>query len=471
MNSPLPAGKGRVLQVTVRYDGKAINTRTVNAGSGLLPDVPVELNASTTPQGYQVRSAEGSVNLREGEEAVLQKAGLEVEVGVIRRLRFPRFGLDQADILLPVIVAAVSLLLIQLQLIFSLLMPPAGGGAGAPEPTPELIARLLKEQFGGADKGVLAEEAPRPTGEKVEQYYLPSGHTGPLDKQRGGKNVGRRIQDGNPNATAQPTAPPVVDEGTRLMPKVDNAAPADDVQEDDASEGDQDAEQIAEHITQGWGFTDWYDTEDARQDAQDIKKNLDMSRQLLKLDPNDAYALSIRAYYEYLSMDFLAARKTYQKFTKLYPDDAAGWNNLALTYKRTGDYKKEEELYQIALKLSPDDDHALLNLAVCVAHQGRYDEALAIMKKLESIIPNDPYADLHRAKIYAAKGDEERSYKFLAQALAGMKKLDTLHDIEFRQDIRVDPAFAIMRKEERFEHLLDRYYGDHSGGWWHHRQP
>ena len=52
-----------------------------------------------------------------------------------------------------------------------------------------------------------------------------------------------------------------------------------------------------------------------------------------------------------------------------------------------------------------------------------------------------------------------------------MRNLDTLHNIEFRQDIRVDPAFEQMRQQERFTKLLMRYYGDKAEGWWTRKKP
>jgi tetratricopeptide (TPR) repeat protein len=101
----------------------------------------------------------------------------------------------------------------------------------------------------------------------------------------------------------------------------------------------------------------------------------------------------------------------------------------------------------------------MTNLAVNLAHQGRFDEALKQMDEVAILEPDDPYADLHRAKIWAAKGDAEKAYQFLDKALAGMKALDTLHAIEFRQDIRVDPAFDQIRGSARFHEIMVRYYG------------
>ncbi|MCK6518306.1 tetratricopeptide repeat protein, partial [Myxococcota bacterium] len=107
-----------------------------------------------------------------------------------------------------------------------------------------------------------------------------------------------------------------------------------------------------------------------------------------------------------------------------------------------------------------DNTHALNNLAVNLAHQRRFDEALAIMERLDRLEPNDPYGDLHRAKIYASRGDSDAALALLDDALAGMQRLDTLHNIEFRQDIRLDPAFGGLREDPRFNDLLVRYYVD-----------
>ena len=100
------------------------------------------------------------------------------------------------------------------------------------------------------------------------------------------------------------------------------------------------------------------------------------------------------------------------------------------------------------------------NLAVNLAAQERYDEALAIMGQRDRLEPDDPYGDLHRAKIYASRGDAELALTLLDDALAGMQRLDTLHNIEFRQDIRLDPAFRVLREDPRFNDLLVRYYVD-----------
>ena len=207
---------------------------------------------------------------------------------------------------------------------------------------------------------------------------------------------------------------------------------------------------------------DWYDQDDARRDAIRIEAMQTLANRILRIDPNDPEALSMLAYYQYLNEDLEGAVETYDRLIDQDPEGAAGYNNKALIFKRRGQYEEEERLYRVALTLQPNDTTAMNNLAVNLAHQGRHEEALEIMETLEVMDPGEPYADLHRAKIHADRGDDERALFYLEKALQGMADLDTLHHIEFRQDIRVDTSFKALRKTTRFRSILWRYYGDDS---------
>jgi tetratricopeptide (TPR) repeat protein len=211
---------------------------------------------------------------------------------------------------------------------------------------------------------------------------------------------------------------------------------------------------------EGWGFSDWYEGTQAKREASEIRSRIRFARELLAIDPDSDWALQTLAYYQYLAQDYTSTLETYERFIDLYPDDPSGYNNIGLVYKRIEDYSTEEAYYRRALALESLDVHALSNLAVNLSHQKRFDEALSIMEVLAVLDPDDPYADLHRAKIYAEMGKSRRAYAHLERALKGMVELDTLHHIEFRQDIRVDPSFRSIRKDGRFSRLLKRYYGD-----------
>lgn len=460
-----PAHAREALRLTVRVNGIAVEDRVTAPGAGLLPDVPMEVSARRAAGGFLVRGGGEELPVRGDGPATLRAGPIDVEVGLVRRFRLPRFGWEQEDAVLPVLLAAMALLGLQL-VVLSMFLAANGGGAAGFEPTPEYLARLLRGETEGEQQGVPARvEEARPTGvDPIESFYLPKGHAGPVTRMGGGRNLGPRRRIGSPNAVvaaAAPDAPgPLPEEAP--VEAVADAAPEAGSEEADAKE----EEARAVEPDEGWGFTDWYDVEDARDDAKAIEEQLRLAREILAIDPDHPQALMVRAYYEYLAMDYRAARATYERFTRLYPDDPAGWNNLALTYKRTGEYQKEEQLYRVAISLDPVDDHALVNLALNLGRQGRFDEAWEIMNQLERLKPDDPYCDLHRAKIHALQGQEDRAYRFLQKSLAGMRKLDTLHNIEFRQDVRIDPAFEGMRRQERFRDLLVRYYGDDPAGWW-----
>jgi tetratricopeptide (TPR) repeat protein len=454
------------LQLTLRHGDRTIETRATAANGDPLPDAPMGLRAHREGDTWVVEGPDGSHRLRARESVSIRHGALEVDVTPVRQARFARFHLGQGDAVLPLLMLTTAVFVAQMALLWSIFASePAGGGAGY-EPSPEFIARLLRGDTDGASEGVLAVRAPRPPSpNKIENFYLQPGHQGPMDKQGGGERLGPKIQDGdNRDAKAVEEAAPEAGAGEQVREpqlELDEEAEANEGQD-----GELEDQPVAVHVDEGWGFTDWYDTEDARKDAEEIQKQLENARKVLKIDPTHPGALSVRAYYEYLAFDYLAARKTYETYTELYPEDSAGWNNLALTYKREKRFIEEEAYYRIALSLQPNDDVALINLALSLAHQGRFDEALVQMEMANKLEPDEPYADLHRAKIYALMGKEERAYHFLNKSLSAMKKLDTLHSIEFRQDIRVDPAFDTIRETPRFIKLLDRYYGDQPEAWW-----
>lgn len=347
--------------------------------------------------------------------------------------------------------------------------PPEG--TGGIDVTAEYLARLLREDYAGDEEGYLVKEIDRPDAEKESNdFYMPAGNEGPIDDMGGAEET-------SPDPVRTPEEeeqPPLPIDGGEIQPLyaddvgVPIDAPAEDDSEDVGDDGivevdepeEIDALEAPSEEERGWGIRDWYDEEDATLDHLEIDMMIDSAKRVLKIDPDDPSALSILSYYQYLAQDYDAALDTYDRFIALYPDNAAGYNNKALVYKRQGDYEIEERLYRVALALEPGDVTAMNNLAVNLAHQGRHAEGLALMQELETLDPDEPYADLHRAKIYAEMGDDKQALFYLDKALQGMKALDTLHHIEFRQDIRVDPSFAKLRETRAFRDVLVKYYGE-----------
>jgi Tfp pilus assembly protein PilF len=353
-------------------------------------------------------------------------------------------------------------------------MNPDEGDGAEDYYTAEYLARLLQEDYAGDDVGAVTRDLERESSEKSsEQFYLPAGSSGPRDQMGGAEE-----QAPEPVRTpevedlvipsdrgAKDVQPLYADEvGTPIeeLPDLSEPDPGDGIVDSEDPDARDDMPEPPAEEHEGWGVPDWYDEEDSTADTLEVDVMLSAAKRLLRIDPESAYALSVLSYYQYLAMDYEAAKDTYDKYIELYPEDAAGYNNKALIYKRLAEYDTEENLYRVALAMEPNDVTAMNNLAVVLGHQGRYDEALAIMAQLELLDPGDPYADLHRSKIYADMGEDARALEYLDAALRGMQELDTLHHIEFRQDIRVDPSFEALRATKAFRELLWSYYGEDS---------
>jgi tetratricopeptide (TPR) repeat protein len=364
--------------------------------------------------------------------------------------------------------------------IFGVGCPDQGDKGTTAAYTAEYLARLLREDYQGEDRGVMDPDMERPDATRKvteeKHFYIPAGNKGPVTRMGGAADVAAEpIRSPQSEEDALPIPKKkrpaktvaVADDASQVKPQpteADDDGAADAAQDSPLDDPKDDHEKPAPPAEEkeGWGVQDWYDEQDRRLDDQEIKLMIKLSKDRLRIDPLDPTALSVLSYYQYLAEDYDAAESTYDKYISVLPEDAAGYNNKALIYKRRGDYVKEEGLYRVALAFEPDDETALNNLGVNLAHQKRFPEALAVMKRLEDLDPGDPYADLHRAKIYAEMGDDATSLSYLEKALQGMADLDTLHHIEFRQDIRLDPSFAHLRETERFRSILLRYYGKDS---------
>ncbi len=341
------------------------------------------------------------------------------------------------------------------------------------EMSPELIARLLQRDFEGADQGV-QPRADRPElARQTEGIYLPAGSEGPLSRVGGGATQGDRsirsdpLDDPRPDPTPLDPADDVgdllaLDATSDLVEDAPAPTRHADRRHEDLDPGRALSRRLAAPMERfiGWGFRDWMDaSQKPGQLDPKARHELELARARLRLDPDDPGALQVVGHYAYLAEQVELCRSAYERLTELYPDFAAGYNNLALTYKRQGDYETEEALYRKALALEPDDAVVLNNLAIALAHQERFDEALSIMTLLDEIDPDDPYSDLHRAKIFAAMGKRDRAYRALRRALAGVDQLDTLHHIEFRQDLRLEPLLDELRAQPRFRRMIERAYG------------
>jgi len=392
--------------------------------------------------------------------------GVSVTFDVIPMKRAMRRSQEQVgDLALLVMMLTLMVGVAQLNFLFRAVVGERVASTDAMTPSPELIARLLQRELNGEDVGAVAHvQRPRHV-RPSKSFYLPAGSKGPMDRAGGGETIAEEA-DRAPPSEEEGTAPVLGQETPRpntdpLLALAPEGTPLDDAETEPEAEagGERGLPPSVEQFI-GWGFHDWMDA--SNPEAAEIVEQLSLARELMRLDPDEPYAILTVAYFAYLSENYTLCQDLYRRYTNLYPEDPAGWNNLALTHKRAGEYQQEERLYRVALGLEPGNANTQNNLAVNLAHQGRFKEAEGLMSDLRASPAERPYANLHRAKIAAAQGKDWQAIRFLKRALEDVDEMDTLHHIEFRQDIRLDPALARLRKKPRVKRLLEEVYGGDS---------
>jgi tetratricopeptide (TPR) repeat protein len=396
--------------------------------------------------------------------------GIAVSIDRIEMVRARRTsGEAWGDVALLVLMLTLMVGVGQLNTLFAMIVGERVVSTSALAPSPELIARLLRQEFGGEDRGQVAVVQRPDMPRKAPSYFMPAGSTGPMEHIGGGKKAGpvsRRTSSSDSENSHQskaistdqhfPTGERIANIED-LLPQLPLAAKA--VQRPESKTRKSMSTAMERFV--GWGFRDWLNVaEIPASEKSNMERRLQVAQGILRIDPDDPFSVLTVASYAYLSENYTLCREMYGRYLKLFPADAAGWNNLALTYKRTREYHHEEDLYRLALVLEPDNFFTKNNLAVNLAHQGRFDEANSLMNDVRMHPDQRPYADLHMAKIAASQGKDRRAYRFLKQALAQVQHLNTSHHIEFRQDIRVDPSFDRIRSHPKFRRLLFEAYGD-----------
>lgn len=421
----------------------------------------------------EVRSRPGTVHpiMKQGDEWIWSNhAGASVSIDRIQMKRARRTsGEAWGDVALLVLMLTLMVGIGQLNTLFTMIAGEQVEETASLPPSPELIARLLRQEFGGEERGWIAVAERPELSRKSKSYYMPAGNPGTMDRFGGGPitgeqkrrgEVGPETVDRMADATdatrdALPQKPTPMTEPLGMPIQIKSPTLPEERERRERSV----SAALDEFV--GWGFRDWMDeAEIPNADKRDMEDRLRLAGQLIRIDPDDPFSILTVASYAYLSEQYTLCREMYARYLELYPADAAGWNNLALTYKRTGQYSEEERLYRLALALEPNNFFTKNNLAVNLAHQGRFDEAYGLMDSLDVAAGQRPYAELHLAKIAASEGKERRAYKHLKRALTQVADLGTSHHIEFRQDIRLDPSFDRLRKQAKFRRMLSDTYGD-----------
>ena len=176
----------------------------------------------------------------------------------------------------------------------------------------------------------------------------------------------------------------------------------------------------------------------------DLRAAIDMAPGYVAAQGNLAYA------YEQLGrLD--EAMAAYQKVLDVEPKNVSVRNNLAALYSRVGRHEDAIREFEALVQQDAADETARRNLETAKRNRNilhERDERSSRALKTAEARPNDPRAAYEVARVYAQQDDSDRALAWLGKAFdLGYEQLDFL---------KVDPAFTGLRKDPRFDQLLEK---------------
>jgi tetratricopeptide (TPR) repeat protein len=104
--------------------------------------------------------------------------------------------------------------------------------------------------------------------------------------------------------------------------------------------------------------------------AADLREAIRLYGQVIRLEPDNAYAYYKRASHRDATADFAGAREDYDTAIRLKPDDSDAYNNRGVLRVVQGDIGGAREDFDTAIRLEPDFAIALRNRASLRQRQG-----------------------------------------------------------------------------------------------------
>jgi serine/threonine protein kinase/tetratricopeptide (TPR) repeat protein len=214
-----------------------------------------------------------------------------------------------------------------------------------------------------------------------------------------------------------------------------------------------------------------------------LARSTEFAQRALAADPELSEAHIAMAQSYALRFDYARAVGELREATRLEPDNPLAWDlfSWALGYEQPPDALEAEKAAREAIRLQPTSAAAQYHLGRALLFQGRYQEAAVAFQRAKELGSSD-YENLGMAQlalaqanydealkymsgrtvtqkttmdqywlaaIYSAKGDKEKSFAAMQQALqTGFRDFGALDS---------SPYFANLRSDPRYQKLIQQY--------------
>lgn len=112
---------------------------------------------------------------------------------------------------------------------------------------------------------------------------------------------------------------------------------------------------------------------------------------MVKLNPNDALALSSLGNMRMEAGDSLGAVTVFVDLVGRHPNDANAWFNLGYVHEKRGELEPAERCMRAAVRANPEHDRAWYGLALVLIRKGELTEALGALEKNIALQPMSPF--------------------------------------------------------------------------------
>jgi adenylate cyclase len=166
--------------------------------------------------------------------------------------------------------------------------------------------------------------------------------------------------------------------------------------------------------------THYFDVRFAYTNAiEEAKRQLaELTDQALALDPNEPYAIAMKANVLVFEERFDEAIEVAKRATAISPNDALIWLALARDYISGGRPEEGEQAIRTGMRLNPFFPvNYLAVLGDALVHQGKNSEALDVLCELVRRNKNYISAHLHLAGLYSEAGELDKVRQEIAEVL------------------------------------------------------
>jgi len=178
-----------------------------------------------------------------------------------------------------------------------------------------------------------------------------------------------------------------------------------------------------------------------------ISDSLTQVRKAVDLDPLSMIILTDAARDLYLARRYDESIDQYCKSLEVDPTFPIAHKGLAEVYSQIGKHDEAVSEIEKAIALSGRSIFILDDLGYIYARAGKRDEAKKVLKDLDGLASDEYVPAYGRAVIHTALGNNEEALNWLEKSY---------EERSFLVYLKVDPAFDILRKEERLVAILDK---------------